>query len=91
MPNKLIKLNKLRYRNYPNLIKAMENRCLKYNKTLQLIERLEEENKIIVIRPKCNLDIANLEKNIDKIREIYEMGYNDGLMHINEIKNFIKL
>jgi len=88
-PNKHIKLNKLRYKNYPNLIKAIENRYLKYNEILELIERLENENKVIVIRPKESLNIANLEKNMERIKQIYEMGYEDGLMHIDRVKKFI--
>lgn len=88
--NKLMKFNKIRYKKYPNLIKTMENRKIKYNETLKLLEKLESENKVIVIRPKKELDIGNLEKNEERIRTIYEMGYDDGVKYISEIKRFLK-
>ena len=88
--NKLMKFNKVRYRRYPNLIKTMKNRRFKYNETLKLLEELEKENKAIVIRPKEELNIGNLEKNITGINEIYKMGYEDGVEYISKIKEFIR-
>lgn len=89
--NSLTKFYKVRYRKYPNLIKTMLERKEKYNKTLEYIEKLEEEGKAIVIRPKESLNISNLEKNEDKIRKIYEMGYVDGMEYVSKIMKFIKV
>lgn len=88
--NKLMKINKIKYKKYPNLIKAMEERHTNYNNTLSFLEKLEEEGKVIVIRPKEDLNIANLERNECRIKEIYNMGYNDALEYIDKIKKFIK-
>lgn len=87
----LMRFYKIRYRKYPNLLRAMENRPSIYNDTLKYIEELEEEGKIIVIRPKEDLNIGNLEKDEEKIKKIYEIGYKDGLSYIDEIKKFMKL
>ena len=89
--NKLMRFYKLKYKKYPNLLNTMENRKYKYNNTLKVIEELEEKGQVIVIRPKEDLNISNLEKDINKIRYIYQMGYEDGLQYINKIKNFIKV
>ena len=88
--SKYLGLCKMKYKKYPNLIKTLENRPQVYNETLRLIERLEKNGKIIVIRPKESLNISNLEKNEEKIKQIYKMGYEDGIAKINEIKKFIK-
>ena len=88
--NKLMKFYKLRYRKYPNLLKAMNERKDKYNETLKLIEKLEEEGEVFVIRPKRELNIANLEKDINKIEDIYQMGYEEGERCVLKIKEFIK-
>ena len=87
--NKLIKLHRIKYRKYPNFVKALENRYLMYNATLALIEKLEKEKKIIVIRPDESLNIDNLEKNNDRIKEIYNKGYEDGEKYIEKVKSFI--
>lgn len=89
--NKLLKYNKLRYKNYPNLIKAMESRKYVYNETLKYIEELELAGEAIVIRPKVDLNISNLEKSKEKIENIYNMGYEAGIEYINKIKEFIKV
>ncbi len=88
--NKFMKLNKIKYKKYPKLVEAMGNRHFKYNDTLSLINELEEEGKVIVIRPKESLNIANLEKNKERIKAIYEMGYKDGLEYVDKVKEFIK-
>lgn len=87
--NKLMKFNRIRYKKYPNLIKTMQNRKIKYNETLKFLEKLESENKVIVIRPKEDLNIGNLEKNEEKINSIYKMGYRDGLEHVNKVREFL--
>lgn len=87
--NKLMKFMKIRYKKYPNLLKAMVGRKDVYNETLKKIEKLEEEGKVIVIRPKEELNIANLEKDMDKIEKIYKMGYEDGKAYVSKIKKFI--
>lgn len=88
--NKLMKFYKMKYKKFPNLLKTMEERPSMYNDTLKYIDNLEKENKILVIRPKENLNISNLEKDVDKINRIYEMGYKDGLEYIDRVRSFIK-
>lgn len=89
--NKLMKYYKIRYRKYPKLIKAMENRKHLYNETLKYIEDLEKNRKVIVIRPREDLKISNLERNREKIEKIYNMGYEIGIEYINNIKKFIRV
>ena len=89
--NKLMKFYKIKYKKYPNLLKAMKERKDKYNATLEFIENLESEGKVIVIRPREDLNISNLEKDMNKINNIYEMGYKDGLEYVSKIKKFIKV
>ena len=44
-------LAKLKYKKYPNFVKTIENRYLMYNNELDKISKLENDNKIFVIRP----------------------------------------
>ncbi len=43
--------SKSMYRKYPSLQKALSERNTVYNQTMDLIERMEDEGKITVIRP----------------------------------------
>lgn len=67
---------KLFYRKYPLLQKAIARRNATYNRTLEMIERLEDEGRIIVIRPDKPIQVGRMEKDTDKLRALYEEGYS---------------
>lgn len=88
-PNKFIKLCKWKYKKYPKLIDKMEQRPGLYEESLGLVDRLEESGRILVIRPRENLNISHLEKDMDKINKIYNLGYEDGIKCIDKVKAFV--
>ena len=67
---------KLFYRKYPLLQKAIARRNATYNRTMEMIERLEDEGGIIVIRPDKPIQVGRMEKDTDKLRALYEEGYS---------------
>ena len=85
--DKLNFLYKLVYRKYPNLVKRLINMGKDYEIVLKKIKDLENENKIFVIRPPKVLKIGRLEKNEDKIQNVYDIGLNTG---IKEKDNLLK-
>jgi len=81
---------KRKYKKYPNLVRAIENRHINYNKSLDLVKKLEENNDALVIRPKSVVKVSQVEKNYDKLYNLYMDGYNDAKESYNKILNFIK-
>ena len=69
-------LAKVTYRKYPNLRKALQERNATYNRTMDLIERLESEGKITVIRPLKPVEVGRMEKDTSKLRALYQEGYD---------------
>lgn len=63
------------YRRYPMLRKALSHRCTAYNRQLEMVEQLEDEGKICVIRPKKPVIVDRIERNIRKLTDLYEEGY----------------
>ena len=63
------------YKKYPRLRVVLSRRCACYNEQLELVERLEEEGKIIVIRPEKPVVVDRIEKNIKKLEDLYQEGY----------------
>ena len=57
---------------------------------MKYIAQLEKEGKIFVVRPKEALNIGRLENNPEKMQEIYDVGYQDGLRVIENIKAFFE-
>lgn len=62
------------YRKYPRFVKAMKDRGRVYNMQLELVERLEREGKICVIRPERPLEVDRLERNPDRLQRLYDEG-----------------
>lgn len=63
------------YRKYPKLREALSHRCAVYNEQLEMVERMEEEGKILVIRPQKPVVVDRIERDIRKLTEFYEEGY----------------
>lgn len=83
-------LAKLTYRKYPKFAKRLQNRHMMYNDTLTKLKKMEQEGTILVIRPSAPLNIGRLENDPEKIQEIYDIGYQDGINVIEQVKEFVK-
>lgn len=73
--SKDFKLPSFVYRKYPEMRHALERRNGLYNEQLALVEQLEEEGKIFVIRPEKPIEVDRLEKDTAKLSALYEEGY----------------
>lgn len=74
-PDSHMGLAKFMYWKYPLLQKALSERNAVYNRTMDLIERMEAEGRITVIRPLRPVEVDRMEKDTDKLRALYYEGY----------------
>ena len=63
------------YKEYPRLRVALRNRNKIYNEQLEMVERLEDEGKIKVIRPMKPIVVDRMETSVRKLTDLYEEGY----------------
>ena len=70
-----IKVPHFIYTRYPRLRVVLSRRCQVYNEQLEEIERLEDEGRIIAIRPIKKVVVNRIEKDIKKLTDLYEEGY----------------
>ena len=87
--NEMMPLIRLKYRNYPKLVRAIENRHRVYNETLAYISQMERSGKLFVIRPDSALPVSRVEKDPEKLKEAYEIGRRIGLKRIEELKHYL--
>lgn len=80
---------KIYYRKYPKFAEAINNRYKKYNEELEKVTELEKKGKILVIRTSKLVKIKRIEKDSDKLQEMYDLGRNDTLKLLNKIKDFL--
>ena len=89
--NKLSWLAKWVYRRYPKFAQAISERHNMYNTELDYIEQMAQQGKIFVIRPSKLIKIKHMEKNLDVLREVYQLGRNDALNALSEMKRFLDI
>ena len=72
---KQLPVPKVIYRKYPELRKTLASRNAQYNRTMEMIERLEDEGLMTVIRPVHPIEVDRMDKDTDKLRALYQEGY----------------
>ena len=83
-------ISKIKYRKYKELQQAINTRYLHYNETIDYINEKEKTGEIIVLRPSRKVKMSRIEKNLDKLQEMYDLGVEDTKNKLKEIENFIK-
>lgn len=90
----LSNLSKKVYASYfgplPNFVAALEEVPERYNRMQEEIERLEKEGKIFVIRPQEPVIVKRLEKNSQKLEDLYQQAVeytNEILPRLREYLN----
>ena len=87
---KFLSFFKLKYKKYPNLVKAIENRYKMYNETLDFIEEEKAKNKVFIIQPKLPVKISRIEKDKDKLKALYNQGYEDAKEIYEDLMKFLE-
>lgn len=73
------------YKKYPRLRVLLSHRLEAYNRQLEMVERLEEEGKVICIRPERPMEVTRMEKDTAKLERLYEEGFMLGEKFCKEI------
>ena len=87
---KFLSLLKFKYKKYPNLVKAIENRYKIYNETLDFLEEEKAKNKVFIIQPKLPVKISRIEKDKDKLKALYNQGYEDAKEIYEDLMKFLE-
>ena len=74
---------------YPEAVKAMENRHNVYNETLAYIRQREAGKFAFVIRPEEDLDVGRIEHDRFKICEAYKAGRRAARKRLNALRRFL--
>lgn len=86
--NRLMPLIRLWLRRYPNMVRALDERHLMYNRQLEYVRQAEQEGRCMVIRPDEQIPIGHLSHDAGQMRRVYELGRTVGQRYIERIKDF---
>lgn len=83
-------LMRLKYRKFPQFVKALSERAARYNESLETLSRLEDEGRAFVIAPDEPLGIRRTEKDRDLLRRGYEQGELQAQRKLTDLLAFLK-
>jgi len=84
------RLTKIKYSKYPNLVQTINNRYKNYNDSVEKIIDMENKKEIFVIRPSKTINIKRIERNADKLQEMYDLGIEDCKNRLEGLRNYLK-
>lgn len=70
-----MKIPRFIYRKYPRLRVVLSRRLAAYNAQLEYVERMEDEGRVICIRPERPMEVDRIEKDLAKLERLYEEGF----------------
>lgn len=76
-------IGKVLKRKFPHLEEVLLTRHEKYNETVAFCEQLEKDGQAVILRP--NHSLNSLEKDVNKLRDTNQHGYDEAMDHINDI------
>jgi len=82
-------LFRLRYLRYPKLYRALKKRHIRYNKLVKQAIQLEKEGKLLIIKPDNELGMGRLERDIEKLKYAYSLGYQKAKEVFSKVINYL--
>ena len=83
-------LIRAKYRRYPRLCQTLIERHERYNAQCDLVEQLEREGRIFVIRPESSLEVKRLEKRPEELQRVYDRGIVDGRARMAALRAYLE-
>ena len=89
-PSSHLGLVKLRYLRYPKVYEMMKVRHIAYNRTLDYLEKQVENGQAFVIRPSYAMGINRIEKDKEKLKALYQQGYDEAAAQYDRLMEYLE-
>lgn len=89
-PQQLMWLMNVALKDTPAVAEAMKNRHEVYNQEREYILKRQEEGAAYLIFPPYKLPIGRIEHDANKMREVYDIGYETGMKHLEAVREFLE-
>lgn len=77
------------YRNYPHVVEDLKTRAERYNKCMEEIHRREQDGELFVIAPEDTFGIGRIESNTEKLRKLYQEGYDQTMALMPQLREYL--
>lgn len=89
-PEKLQKAIEKKYAQYPAFCETMRHRAEEYNASREKLFALEREGKVLVIAPKTTHGVSRIERDVKKLRTLWQEGFDDAHQRMDEIRAYLQ-
>ena len=86
----LAAMARLVYRRYPAFVRILEKRHETYNAQLETVRELAAEGSAFVIRPSQPLQIGRMERDPEKVQQVYDRGRADAQAALPELLKWLE-
>lgn len=85
-----LKFVKMKYNKYPNFIKSLSDSNRVYNEQCDKMAELHDRGEIFMLSPSEPVNIGRFEGNLDTLKKLYELGYNDAKNNLDAINKYLE-
>ena len=87
-PENTISVLRRAFRQYPAFLETMARRADRYNESREQLFSLEREGKVLVLAPESTAGFSRTERDLGKIRRMWQAGYFTGLDAVDQVRRF---
>lgn len=81
---------KVKYAAYPRVYELMKNRHIEYNRTLDFLQEQVKAGNVFLIQPRHKSQVGRLEKDRDKLKALYQEGYEEAKGCYEQLLDFLE-
>ena len=78
-------------RRYPEFARALSMSSIDYNRQCAEIEQLHAQGRLMRLAPSQPVGISRLERDVEKLGALYELGYRDARAQLPAIQDYLGL
>ena len=87
-PENTISVLRRAFRQYPAFLETMARRADRYDESREQLFSLEREGKVLVLAPESTAGFSRTERDLGKIRRMWQAGYFTGLDAVDQVRRF---
>ncbi len=77
------------YIRHPEFAKELDMSSIRYNEQYEEMDRLAEQGRILLIEPSEPVTVSRVEGDMEKLGELYWLGYNDGERTFDQVIDYL--
>ena len=77
-----------RFRRYPKFVETMARRAEAYNQSRRDLFATEGSGKVLILEPESTAGFSRTERDVDKIRALWQSGYSVGHRALDDVRAF---